>query len=99
MKYYDMNLSTTDIVCEEVWVKDGRIDISGDQDLKFVAVVNRYEGNDNIAWVWSGLWHKDSALASTVSHDSHNLTIVYDNPEEALWRQRSWRAQAAVCAP
>ena len=49
-----MNLSTTDIVCEEVWVKDGRIDISGDQDLKFVAVVNRYEGNDNIAWVWSG---------------------------------------------
>ena len=54
MKYYDMNLSTTDIVCEEVWVKDGRIDISGDQDLKFVAVVNRYEGNDNVAWVWSG---------------------------------------------
>ena len=49
MKYYDMNLSTTDIVCEEVWVKDGRIDISGDQDLKFVAVVNRYEGNENIA--------------------------------------------------
>ena len=49
MKYYDMNLSTTDIVCEEVCVKGGRIDISGDGDLKFVAVVNRYEGNDNIA--------------------------------------------------
>ena len=49
MKYYDMKLSTTDIVCEEVCVKGGRIDISGDGDLKFVAVVNRYEGNENIA--------------------------------------------------
>lgn len=85
MKYYDMNLSTTDIVCEEVWVKDGRIDISGDQDLKFVAVVNRYEGNDNIALgLVRGFGTKTGALASTVSHDSHNLTIVYDNPEEAL---------------
>ena len=51
MKYYDMNLSTTDIVCEEVCVKGGRIDISGDGDLKFVAVFNRYEVN--VFWLSS----------------------------------------------
>lgn len=85
MKYWDMNLSTTDIMCEEVPVKDGKIDISQDHDLKFVAVVNRYEGNDNIALgVVRGFGTKTGALASTVSHDSHNLTIVYDDPKDAL---------------
>ena len=98
MKYYDMNLSTTDIVCEEVWVKDGRIDISRDQDLKFVAVVTA-EGNDNIApGSGQGLWHKDRPwhprypMTATIFH----CTTTRRKP---LWRQRSWRAQAAVCAP
>ena len=100
MKYYDMNLSTTDIVCEEVWVKDGRIDISGDEDLKFVAVVNRYEGNDNIALgLVRGFGTKTGALASTVSHDSHNLTIVYGDPEEALMAAEELaRTGGGMCA-
>lgn len=49
MKYYDVNLSITDIIYEEVCVKGGGIDISGDEDLKFVAMVNRYKGNKNVA--------------------------------------------------
>lgn len=85
MKYWDMNLSTTDIVCEEVPVRDGKLDISQDRDLKFVAVVNRYEGNDNIALgLVRGFGTRTGALASTVSHDSHNLTIVYEDPADAL---------------
>ena len=66
-------------------VKDGYLDISGDCHLKYVAVVNRYEGNDNIALGLVRDFGTDcGALASTVSHDSHNLTIVYDTAENAL---------------
>ena len=80
-----MNLSSTEAVCEELPVKDGRLDLSGDENLKFVAVVNRYEGNDNLALgVVRGFGTTCGALASTVSHDSHNLTIVYDDPADAL---------------
>lgn len=51
----------------------------------FVAVVNRYPDNNNIALhIVRNFGTNHGALASTVSHDSHNLTIVYDNPEDAL---------------
>lgn len=68
----------------EIPVKDGKL-VLEDPLMKFVAVVNRYEGNDNIALhVVREFGLKKGALASTVSHDSHNLTIVYDSPENAL---------------
>ncbi len=53
--------------------------------MKFVAVVNRHEGHDTVALgVVRGFGTTTGALASTVSHDSHNLTIVYDTAENAL---------------
>lgn len=84
MEYKDLLLSSTLLSTEEFEVKDGNI-ILNDEDLKFVAVVNRHAGNDNIGLgVVRGFGTKTGALASTVSHDSHNLTIVYDTPEDAL---------------
>ena len=84
MAYRDMNLSATDLAWEELPVQDGKVDISRNPDLKYVAVVNRYEGNDNIALgLVRGFGTTNGALASTVSHDSHNLTIVYDDPADA----------------
>ena len=48
------------------------------------AVGNRF-GLDHIALaIVKGTGNTTGALASTVSHDSHNLTIVYDTPEDAL---------------
>jgi len=48
-------------------------------------VINRYPDHDHIALqVVKGFGLKEGALASTVSHDSHNLTIVYDRAENAL---------------
>lgn len=85
MKYENLLFSSTDAVCEEIPVVNGYLDISSDKDLKFVAVVNRYEGNDNIALgLVRGFGTDCGALASTVSHDSHNLTIVFDKAENAL---------------
>lgn len=84
MDFGDINSSNT--VCSTVTlkVKDGYLTLD-DPDMMYVAVVNRYPGNDNIAvHVVRGFGTKKGALASTVSHDSHNLTIVYDKPENAL---------------
>ena len=100
MTYYDLNLSSTEAVCEELPVKDGRLDLSGAENLKFVAVVNRYEGNDNLALgVVRGFGATCGALASTVSHDSHNLTIVYDDPADALMAAEELkRVGGGMCA-
>ena len=85
MKYPNPAQSYTEWVKEELPVVDGCVSLMGDQDLKFVAVVNRYAGNDNIAiGVVRGFGTNCGALASTISHDSHNLTIVYEDPAEAL---------------
>jgi adenine deaminase len=48
-----------------------------DQDLVKVAVVARHGVNDNIAVAFvSGFGMKRGAIASSVGHDSHNITVV-----------------------
>lgn len=100
MHYGNLNLSITKPVCEEVEVKDGKLQIGDDKDLKFVAVVNRHKGPDNIALgLVRGFGTKEGALASTVSHDSHNLTVVYDSPENALIAAKELvRTRGGMCA-
>lgn len=85
MEYKDLLLSSTLHACEELEVVDGYVTLNDDADLKFVAVVNRHQGHDTIAiGVVRGFGTKKGALASTVSHDCHNLTIVYDDAQNAL---------------
>lgn len=84
MTFVDKVNSLTTVQTETLSVKEGQL-VLDDPDLKFVAVINRYPGNDNIALhVVRGFGTTHGALASTVSHDSHNLTVVYDCPENAL---------------
>lgn len=82
--YYDLlTNSQTSCVQKEIEVKNGELQLTENQ--KFVAVVNRYPNRDTIALhVMENFGTTHGALASTVSHDSHNLTIVYDTPENAL---------------
>lgn len=82
-----------------VEVRDGRV-LLDQPDLKYVAVVNRYPGYDTIGLgVVRGFGTHTGALASTVSHDSHNLTIVYDTPENALLAaQELIRCGGGMCA-
>ncbi len=84
MKYNNLLLSSTKLTTEELPVKNGYIELN-DDDLKFVAVINRHQGHDTIGLgIVRGFGTKTGALASTVSHDSHNLTIVFDNVKNAL---------------
>lgn len=69
-------------------------------DMKYVAVVNRYPGQDTIGLgVVRGFGLQTGAVASTVSHDCHNLTIVYDTPENALLAANTLiRCGGGMCA-
>ncbi len=83
LTYMDLTLSSTDCVTEELDVVDGYIDISNDSNLKFVTILNRY-GKGTVGYgIVRNFGTSMGALASTVSHDSHNLTIVYDNAQHA----------------
>ena len=84
MQYETKESSFSEVVQEEFDVMDGKLQLN-DPDLKFVAVINRYPDYDHIALqIVRGFGSAAGALASTVSHDCHNLTIVYDTTENAL---------------
>lgn len=84
ISYRELNFSTTDFNIEELPVKDGFIDISHDPDLKYVIVINRHKGHNTKGYgIVRNFGTSNGTIGSTVSHDSHNLTIVYDNVENA----------------
>ena len=83
MVYPNLELSSTYVEKTEFEVKDGSIVLPND-DYKFVIVLNRYGKGTIGKGIVKGFGTKKGALASTVSHDSHNLTVVYDNENDAL---------------
>lgn len=83
INYEDLSSSTTNMTSEELPVKDGFVDLSQNSDLKFVIVINRYNGDFKGHGIVRNFGTRMGAVGSTVSHDSHNITIVYDNPENA----------------
>lgn len=77
LTYASDTLSTTTCVTETVPVKDGFVDISADPDLFYAMIINRY-GTGNYAFgLVRGFGAKRGADGSTVSHDCHNLSIVF----------------------
>ncbi len=79
--YPSVNSSYTVLEQVEMNVKDGRLILP--ENYMFAAVVNRF-GRDNISLaVLRNFGIDHGALSSTVSHDSHNLTLVYDDPKNA----------------
>lgn len=67
----------------ELPVVDGCIDISGAPELSYVCIANRYGGGGKTVALYKDYGITGGAFASTVSHDSHNLTLVYRSPEDA----------------
>lgn len=83
MEYISRERSVTRRKVFTVNVKNGYIDLQG-TELNFVAVVNRYPENDNIALaVVENFYLEKGAVGTTYSHDSHNLTIIYNKAEDA----------------
>lgn len=65
-------------------VVDGYLSLKQNQELNYIAVINRHKDcNNHFVGVIEKFHLKEGALAGTVSHDSHNLTVVYANEEDA----------------
>ncbi len=84
LEYGSLNLSSTVLSQLELPVKDGYVDISGDDSLQFAAIINRYGNGTYTVGIVKNFSKIDVAWGSTVSHDSHNISITYKNPEDAL---------------
>lgn len=76
----------------ELPVRDGAVDISGDPTLVFVCCANRYGRGGKTIAVYRDFGLGRGALASTVSHDSHNFTVSYHDPEDAFHAAEILRA-------
>ena len=82
MSYENENGSLSSLKQIELEVEDHIVKLR--DDFKFVAVINRYGTGDICLGVVENFGSKRGALASTVSHDCHNLTVVFDDPVNAL---------------
>ncbi len=96
---YSGQTSLTRIVTEELPVKDGVVDISGDPELCYAMVVNRYGSGRRTFGLVRGFGLTHGADGSTVSHDCHNLTLVFRDPASALAVYRQLKAVGGgICA-
>ena len=85
ISYIDHVNAVTNFETVKLPVKNGYLDISGHEDLKYVMIINRHKKHDTKASaVVRNFGTSKGAVGSTVSHDSHNMTIVYDNPENGF---------------
>lgn len=68
----------------ELPVKDGCISLDGHPELQFICVVNRHGAGGHVIGVTKDFGLREGALATTVSHDSHNFTVVYRDIHSAF---------------
>jgi len=84
MEYIDYNGSSSVVSQVELPVVDGVVDISGDDSLHYAIIINRYGNGTYTKGIVRNFGKIDAAWGSTVSHDSHNMSIVYKKPEDAF---------------
>ncbi|MDR2136761.1 MAG: amidohydrolase family protein, partial [Synergistaceae bacterium] len=62
----------------------GYLDLTEREDLAFIMVFNRYGRGNKAAGVVKNFGLKRGAVATTVSHDSHNLVTVWKNADDGV---------------
>lgn len=82
MEYKTRIQSHTICTVQEHEIRDGQLVLQ--ENEAFVAVINRHGKGTRAVGVVKNFGLREGAVASTVSHDSHNLTVVYFNPEDGL---------------
>lgn len=71
------------ITRERLPVRSGVVQIPEPERFQFVCVANRYGTGGRTIALLSNFFLCDGALATTISHDSHNLTVVYSDSDSA----------------
>lgn len=64
--------------------KEGKLSLDDKADMCFVCVLNRHGEHKISKAIYHGLGLKRGAMATSVSHDSHNLVIAYKKAEDAM---------------
>lgn len=68
---------------EELEVKDGVVCPDADRDILHIACVERYGKNGNIGRAFvKGFGLKKGAMATSMGHDHHNITVLGADPED-----------------
>lgn len=83
MEYINKISSVTRKKTFTVNVKNGYVDLEGNE-LNFAISINRYGKKTKAIAVVENFYVNRGAIATTYSHDSHNLTIIYKKPIDAL---------------
>ena len=79
------NSIVTRKVLEKVEVENGSFKVSTDKDHLKLVVVERHQKTGNIGKaIVKGFGLKKGAIATTISHDSHNIVAVGTNDEDLL---------------
>lgn len=67
----------------ELPVRDGIVRCDPEQDVLYIAQVERYGKNGNIGKAFMGGFHmREGAIASSVGHDNHNVIVLGANFED-----------------
>ena len=67
----------------ELNVVDGVVQCDVEQDVLYIAQVERHGKNGNIGKAFMGGFHiRGGAMASSVGHDNHNIIVMGDNFED-----------------
>ena len=85
ISYESFTSSITNCRKEQFHVKHGRVVFDGKADMMFAMVVNRYGKGTHAMAIIERFGIDHGALASSVSHDAHNICIVFDTPENG-WK-------------
>ena len=81
MAYDNEEISTTHLEKTEMEVRDGEVVLP--DGYHYVAVLNRYGRHNMAVHILKGFGMERGAVGSTVSHDCHNLCIVYKDARDA----------------
>ena len=70
-------------VYETMKVENGHVVLPEDEDRCFVAVINRYGSGDMCIGVCRDFHLEKGCVGSTISHDCHNMVLIYKDIEDA----------------
>ena len=71
------------LVYEKFPIENGHVVIPDLDKYQFISIVNRYGSGGITTLVCSDFNLKRGCIASTISHDSHNMTIVFRDQKDA----------------
>jgi adenine deaminase len=84
IQLHPKDIKTTEVVAE-ARVEEGVVVSDPETDLIKVVVIERHHGSDKIGKAFvKGLGMKRGAIASSVSHDSHNIVVAGVSDEDML---------------